>query len=185
MQFAEARPPAITILADLGLTPKGYVLATMHRPYNTDDPERLREVLAALDALEMPVVLPLHPRTRQRLAATGNCAIRSSQFAIRRPPSATWTCWRWSNPPALILTDSGGVQKEAYFFAVPCVTLRPETEWVETVAAGWNRLAWGDAAVVVAAARGPWPVDPPPPVFGDGHAAERIVRLLETGRANV
>jgi UDP-N-acetylglucosamine 2-epimerase len=79
---------------------------------------------------------------------------------------------------ALIVTDSGGVQKEAYFYGVPCVTLRPETEWVETVAAGWNRLAWGDTAAILAAARGPWPCEPPPPIFGDGHAAERIVGIL-------
>ncbi len=79
---------------------------------------------------------------------------------------------------ALILTDSGGVQKEAYFFAIPCVTLRPETEWVETVAAGWNRLAWGDAEAVLRAARQPWPANPPPPVFGDGHASEHIVAVL-------
>ena len=184
LQFAEVARQRSTILAELGLTPKSYALATLHRPYNTDDPERLREVLAALESLRMPVVCPVHPRTRQRLAAMGNpqFAIRNSQFV---DPVGYLDMLALEQSAALILTDSGGVQKEAYFFAVPCVTLRPETEWVETVATGWNRLVWGDAAVVVAAARRPWPVDPPPPVFGDGHAAERIVRLLETGRANV
>ena len=178
LQFAAVAHQRSTILAELGLTPKGYALATLHRPYNTDDPERLREVLAALDALEMPVILPLHPRTRSRLAElepTGHAARNTHHV----PPVGYLDMLALEQSAALILTDSGGVQKEAYFFAVPCVTLRPETEWVETVAAGWNRLAWGDAAVVVEAARRPWPVDPPPPVFGDGRAAERIVALLE------
>jgi len=84
---------------------------------------------------------------------------------------------------SLILTDSGGVQKEAYFFGVPCITLRPETEWMETVEAGWNRLACGDAEVVIEAARRPWPAEPPAAVFGDGHASEHIVTLLEAWQA--
>ncbi len=179
LQFAEVARQRSTILAGLGLTPKGYALATLHRPYNTDDPERLREVLAALDALEMPVIFPLHPRTRSRLVDMGGNpqdGIQNTQYV---PPVGYLDMLALEQDAALILTDSGGVQKEAYFFAVPCVTLRPETEWVETVAAGWNRLAWGDAAVVLEAARRPWPTEPPPPVFGDGRAAERIVALLE------
>jgi UDP-GlcNAc3NAcA epimerase len=178
LQFADVARQRSTILADLGLTPKSYALATLHRPYNTDDPVRLAEVLAALDALEMPVVFPMHPRTRQRLNSVGNTH-HASRNTHHVPPVGYLDMLALEQSAALILTDSGGVQKEAYFFAVPCVTLRPETEWVETVAAGWNRLAWGNAAVVVEAARGPWPTEPPPPVFGDGRAAEGVVAILE------
>ena len=178
LQFAEAARQRSTILPRLGLEPNAYALATLHRPYNTDDTDRLREVLAALAALEMPVVFPVHPRTQSRLAE-----LRHTQHAIRNmqfiDPIGYLDMLALEQSAALILTDSGGVQKEAYFFAVPCVTLRPETEWVETVTSGWNRLAWGGAAIVVDAARRPWPTEPPPPVFGDGHAAEEIVRVLE------
>lgn len=168
-----------TILQRLGLKPGEYALATIHRPYNTDDPVRLAEVVAAFAALDLPVVFPIHPRTRSHLSELGN-----PQAAVRNlrcvEPLPYLDMLALEQAAALILTDSGGVQKEAYFFAVPCVTLRPETEWVETVAAGWNRLAWGNAAVVVEAARQPWPGEPPAPLFGDGHAAERIASLLES-----
>jgi UDP-GlcNAc3NAcA epimerase len=167
------------ILEELHQTPKEFALATVHRPYNTDDPSRLREILAALAALDIPVVFPIHPRTRDLLAQIGNpqSAIRNLQSV---DPVGYLDMLMLEQNAALILTDSGGVQKEAYFFGVPCVTLRPETEWVETVAAGWNRLAWGDTAVILNAARGPWPRKEPAPIFGDGHAAERVVRRLES-----
>jgi UDP-GlcNAc3NAcA epimerase len=146
LQFAEVARQRSTILADLGLTPKSYALATLHRPYNTDDPVRLAEVLAALDALEMPVVFPMHPRTRQRLNSVGNTH-HASRNTHHVPPVGYLDMLALEQSAALILTDSGGVQKEAYFFAVPCVTLRP--------------------------------TEPPPPVFGDGRAAEGVVAILE------
>jgi UDP-N-acetylglucosamine 2-epimerase len=161
--------------ARLGLPPRGYALATIHRPYNTDDPARLAVVLQALAGLAQPVVFPVHPRTRAALTRSG---LTLPANVIALDPIGYLDMLALEQTAALIVTDSGGVQKEAYCFAVPCVTLRPETEWVETIAAGWNRLAWGNAELVVEAARRPWPTTPPAPVFGDGRAAERIVGLL-------
>jgi UDP-N-acetylglucosamine 2-epimerase len=177
--FAERAAAHSTILHRLNLSRKGFALATLHRPYNVDDPERLGDVLTALDGLEMPVVFPVHPRTRARLKGWANA---HSERLRLIDPVGYLDMLTLEQAAALILTDSGGVQKEAYFFATPCVTLRPETEWVETVSAGWNRLAWGGAEAVLAAARAPWPETQPPPLFGDGYASEKIVAALgETG----
>ncbi|MFZ1506948.1 MAG: UDP-N-acetylglucosamine 2-epimerase (non-hydrolyzing) [Anaerolineae bacterium] len=164
-----------TLARHLDLRPQGFALATIHRPYNTDDPARLVAILAALAGLAMPVVFPVHPRTRAALTRAG---LTPPANVIALDPIGYLDMLALEQAAALILTDSGGVQKEAYCFAVPCITLRPETEWVETVQAGWNRLAWGDAAQVIEAAQRPWPTTPPPPLFGDGHAAARIVGLL-------
>ena len=177
-QFAAPARERSTVLQRLGLAPKAYALATLHRPYNTDEPARLREVLAALGRLPLPVVLPLHPRTRARLAQMGDPHARIVNLRCI-DPVGYGDMLALEQSAGLILTDSGGVQKEAYFFAIPCVTLRPETEWIETVETGWNRLAWGGADVVLHAATGPWPTQPPPPLFGDGHASEKIVAHLQ------
>ncbi len=177
LQHGAVAKQSSRILGQLRLTPKGFALATVHRPYNTDDPSRLQEIVNALGALNMPVVFPVHARTRDRLAQ-----IHDPQSTIRNlqsvDPLGYLDMLALEQAASLILTDSGGVQKEAYFFGVPCVTLRPETEWVETVATGWNRLAWGDASIVLDAACRTWPSEPPAPIFGDGHAAERIVEVM-------
>lgn len=175
LHFAERARARSTILDRLGLARKGFALATLHRPYNVDDPARLADALDAFSRLGMPVVFPVHPRTRARLEGR---ALPSADRLRPIDPVGYLDMLALEQNAALILTDSGGVQKEAYFFATPCVTLRPETEWVETVAAGWNRLAWGGADAVLAAARSPWPQTPPPPVFGDGRASEKIVAAL-------
>lgn len=181
-----------TAMARLGLEAGGYILATVHRPANTDDPDRLRGILAAFAQLDGPVIFPAHPRTRKRIADLGPSPGAGEQVAARSlagliDPVGYLDMLILEKNARLILTDSGGVQKEAYFFGVPCLTMREETEWVETVGAGWNRLVGADPASIVAAARDfqalSHPSGPPPSFFGDGHAAEAIVDLLLEQRA--
>jgi UDP-N-acetylglucosamine 2-epimerase len=181
LQFAELARARSTILHDLGVEPKGYLLATLHRPYTTDVPENLLSVLSAFLELDTPVIFPVHPRTRQRLAELNgaiNLAHPSCKVRLIDPTSYLDMLVLEENAN-IILTDSGGMQKEAYFLGVPCVTLRPETEWVETVAAGWNVLTGTEPArIIQAVEKKDWPSDSSRNIFGFGDAATRIVESL-------
>ena len=171
-------------IAGLALPPKGYVLVTAHRAENTDDGDRLRAIVDAVARVsgEIPVLWPLHPRTRSVLDRAGWPRVAGERLHLVEPLGYLDMVLAERNA-AVIATDSGGVQKEAFFHGVPCVTLRDETEWVELVSSEWNRLAppldAGTVAEVILAARGTRgaPVQP----YGDGHAAEKIVALLEQG----
>lgn len=128
------------ILARLSLKPKGYGVATVHRAGNTDDPQKLREILdyIADAAKRMPIVLPLHPRTAAA-AAEGGLSLERPGMMVTEPLGYIDMC-KLVRHASVVLTDSGGLQKEAYFHRVPCITLRDETEWLETIVCGWNRL---------------------------------------------
>jgi UDP-N-acetylglucosamine 2-epimerase len=150
-----------------------YVLATVHRNYNTDFPERLTAVLGCLGAAERRVIFPLHPRTRKGIESWDLEVPRNVE--IRNPLTYT-EMLALERDATAIATDSGGVQREAYLWGVPCITMREETEWVETVSTGWNTLVGADPEKFRAAlAKEPPPARPP--IFGDGHAAERIAEL--------
>ena len=169
------------ILHRLGLAPKGYVLATVHRPASVDDRAPLASILRAFGECGEPVVFPAHPRTRGRMREFGLDADVASNVRIIDPVD-------YFDFLALLIgsrkvaTDSGGVQKEAYFFGVPCVTLRDETEWIETVEDGWNAVVGTDTEDIVHALRNFDPRGTKSKSFGDGHAAEKIAALLETIR---
>jgi UDP-GlcNAc3NAcA epimerase len=166
----------------LGLAPKSYLLATMHRAENTDHPRRLEAMIFGLArvATELPVVMPLHPRTRKML--TGTPAGRAAAERLRIiDPVGYLDMIALENNARVIATDSGGVQKEAFFYRVPCVTLRTETEWTELTELGWNTLVDPTdsdvvAAGVRAAAGRAGDADARP--FGDGDAGPRVVRAL-------
>ena len=179
LQFSEIAQRRSTILQDLGLESKSYLLATVHRPYNTDIPENLGNILAAFLEIDEPIVFPVHPRTRQRIAEFGlgnpQSAIRNLQFI---DPVGYLDMLVLEQNARVILTDSGGMQKEAYFFGVPCLTLRPETEWIETVEAGWNVVVGSESSLIVDKALNMQPPQAERGMFGDGHAGARIVYTL-------
>lgn len=162
-------------LRRLGLGDAPYVLLTLHRPSNVDDPRRLVSLLSALGRLEDRVVFPVHPRTKKSLEAAGFA--RAPNLTPLEPVGYVDMLALEMNARRIV-TDSGGVQKEAYVLGVPCVTVREETEWPETVDAGWNVLAGSEPESVLEAVLRAPPASERPPVFGDGHAAERIVELL-------
>lgn len=165
--------------ARLGLSPQQYLLLTLHRPANVDDPTVLSRILGATGRFGQDVVFPVHPRTKHKL--------RAARLLRKVPPNV-----RLIEPldyldflallmeSHKVLTDSGGVQKQAYFFGVPCITLRRETEWVETVASGWNVLVGTNQRSILAAVRRFEPAGPRPKHYGSGNAASRVVTFLET-----
>jgi UDP-N-acetylglucosamine 2-epimerase len=166
------------IMERLGLQPGGYLLATVHRASNTDNPERLRAIVSALGESGEAVVFPVHPRTRKAMEDAGIGAAANVK-AIE--PVSYLEMLALEKRARAILTDSGGVQKEALWLGVPCITMREETEWVETVESGWNTLAGTEPGRILAALRAPGPEGAPPRLYGDGKASERIAALLKEG----
>ena len=162
------------------VSPGEYVLVTAHRAGNVDDPQRLHALVDLLLALPVPVVLPLHPRTRARLEAADLLDRLTGTGQVRlTPPLGYLEFTALLCQARAVLTDSGGVQKEAYLAGVPCVTMRDTTEWVETVDSGWNVLVDLDAQAALAALERPHP-ESRPALYGDGRAGERVVAALAT-----
>ncbi len=166
------------LVAAHGVTPGQYVLVTAHRSGNVDDPRRLAALVALLESLPVAAVFPVHPRTRARLQAAGLFEALAAHPGLRlTEPLGPLELTALLCHARAALTDSGGLQKEAYLAGVPCLTLRSNTEWTETVHTGWNVLVDLDAEAVAAALRRPLPAQRPP-LYGDGHAAQRIVAAL-------
>src|SRR5215218_6437947 len=168
----------VDVLEQLDVTPGAYLLATAHRAGNVDDPARLELLVGLLEAMPDPVVLPLHPRTRARIESAGLLArVEAAPSIVLTPPLGYLDFTALLHNARAVLTDSGGVQKEAYLAGRPCITLRPTTEWRETVEAGWNVLVDLDGGAARAALERPVPAERPP-LYGDGRAGERVVEAL-------
>ncbi len=174
-----------SVLEACEVEPGGFLLATAHRAGTVDDPVRLERLVALLTGMPDPVVLPVHPRTEARLEASGLLAELQASPGVRLvPPLGYLDFTALLLHARAVLTDSGGVQKEAYLAGVPCVTLRDRTEWMETVDAGWNVIVGLDADAARAALERERPADRPP-LYGDGRAGERVVQALLALRERV
>ena len=172
LAFREIAEERSGVLDELGLTPGEYLVVTAHRAGNVDVPERLEMLVELVAGLPGAVVFPVHPRTRARLEETG--LIERLHGATLTSPLGYLDFLKLARHSRAVLTDSGGVQKEAYLLGVPCVTLRDRTEWVETVDAGWNVLVDLDREAALAALERPRPAGDRPELYGGGRAAERV-----------
>jgi UDP-N-acetylglucosamine 2-epimerase len=173
--IAEERSP---ILESRGLKPGEYLVLTAHRAGNVDRPERLERLVELIEGLPDTVVFPVHPRTEARLAAAGlSDRLERAAHVELTPPLGYLDFLKLTRHALAVLTDSGGLQKEAYLLGVPCITLRDTTEWVETVEAGWNVLVDLDREAAIAALDRNPPADRPE-LYGGGHAAERVCEVL-------
>ena len=176
MQFAPIARRRSHLLSEFELTPGRYVVATVHREANTR-PERLARIVDGLNGLTEPVVFPVRPRTSAALERDG---LTLHEQVLLLPPLGYLDFAALAAQARVIVTDSGGLQKEAYWYGVPCVTLRPSTEWVDTVSAGANRLVDDDpGALAEAVAQAGMPTERPQ-LYGDGKASTKIADLLST-----
>ena len=175
LAFRDIAEERSEILTRLDLEPGSHLVVTAHRAGNVDDPERLERLVDLLAALPAPVVFPAHPRTRHRLEETGLVERLGDVRLIQ--PLGYLDFLKLARHARAVLTDSGGVQKEAYLLGVPCVTLRDTTEWVETVEAGWNVLVDLDRDAALAALERKPPAERPE-LYGGGRAAERVCEVL-------
>jgi UDP-GlcNAc3NAcA epimerase len=180
-QNVQVADDKIRILADLGLEPHSYQLLTVHRAENTDQPDLLRAILRGVADSGRRAVFPAHPRTR---AVLKSMALELPGNVTLIDPVGYLEILVLEENAEAIVTDSGGVQKEAYFAGRPCITLRTTTEWTETVDAGWNVLVGTDPVAIARAMREFRPEGPRPELFGDGHAAERVVKALSTAKSS-
>jgi UDP-N-acetylglucosamine 2-epimerase len=183
LQFTALAEEQSTIHEDLKLNSKEYLLATIHRPYNADNIDRMQSIMDAFIEIDMPIVFPMHPRTRMQMPKNSLEKLKNSNIRLISPVSY-FDMLMVEKHAQVILTDSGGVQKEAYFFGVPCITLRTETEWVETVRLGWNVVVGTDFTKIAEIVHERiWPKEMPPNIFGNGQASERIARILGNNQA--
>ncbi len=179
-QNLEVARKTCRVVAELGLERNGYTLLTVHRAENVDQPELLGRILRGVGESGRRVVFPVHPRTRAALAATG---LKPAENLMLIDPVGYLEMLVLEENAEAIVTDSGGVQKEAYFAGRPCITLRDRTEWTETVEAGWNILVGNDPGAIARATNDFRPRGKRADLFGDGHAAERVVEALSTAKA--
>ena len=163
------------ILSQLSLSEGKYLLATVHRAENTDDPIRLRNIIEAFNTIQEPIVFPVHPRTQKEI---NKLHYSLDDHVLMLEPLGYLDMVRLEASARVILTDSGGIQKEAYWLGVPCVTLRNETEWVETVETDWNKLTGANSNKIVYTIHNINPPKSHPNLYGDVNTASRCVALL-------